>query len=406
MMTNTTLARLREHQEAGTILGAEIKSPRFRHADKRFSGVDIIVHDVDGEVLDDNGCFVSWRDLGLKRSPDSLPGLWISVMINELEPNGPKGKRFTFSRVRAVAKQLEQLKGSEGTVLIGKVVTFVERGALINIGNEIVGMVKREELCADFSKKPGDVLKIGELVPVELLKVDGEHVYLSYRKVVEPAFVSSFTSGDVVVGTVVNMALSTGTQDRPRTPKAFVNLGGPVDGCLRQDKLKAGVTLKDAYQVGQERLFRVTFVDAASRKIRLKPFEHEDDPARVELEMAALAAGLNSVSWEERMWANLAPESARTATAEVSLEALVSEFLQLRADGSHAVIPAEGSETPSIGAHTLLVPVAALTAIAHEHEGAACSGVCGGNCGKECPGQCAAGCGGNCTGCPCAAVAG
>jgi ribosomal protein S1 len=146
--------------------------------------VQISVFDQDDTLIDDDGCFVAFRELGLKRKPEKLMGQGIFVAIGDLQLHGPRGKRFTFSRIEAVKRRMADLQAQIGAVIEAVVVAIVANGVLADIGNHIVGKVSTAELSS-LPQSPRQLVAVGDRIEVKLLGVCGENITLSRRQVFE-----------------------------------------------------------------------------------------------------------------------------------------------------------------------------------------------------------------------------
>ena len=72
--------------------------------------------------------------------------------------------------LRSDIKDMKDLK--PGMELMGTVRNVIDFGAFVDIGVHQDGLVHITEISHKFVKHPGDVLKVGEIVKVWVLKVD------------------------------------------------------------------------------------------------------------------------------------------------------------------------------------------------------------------------------------------
>ena len=68
--------------------------------------------------------------------------------------------------------KLEDLK--EGMILTGTVRNVIDFGAFVDIGVKYDGLVHISEMSEKFIKNPSDVVSVGDIVKVKVIKIDME----------------------------------------------------------------------------------------------------------------------------------------------------------------------------------------------------------------------------------------
>lgn len=86
--------------------------------------------------------------------------------------------------LRSDVLKLEDLK--EGMVLSGTVRNVIDFGAFVDIGVKHDGLVHISEMSDKFIKNPSDVVSVGDIVKVRIIKIDtrktkGRSFYEKYR---------------------------------------------------------------------------------------------------------------------------------------------------------------------------------------------------------------------------------
>lgn len=278
-VSNSNWSTLAQLQSSETIVTVTLDGPATSRTGK-FCGAYATIEGERG--------FIPFSELGLKRKPEELAGMEVPVKVIESVARGPRGRRLLLSRTQAVSvlqtQRLDELDAlAEPRLVEGKVISLDDFGALVDLGNEVIGLAHRTLLHADRSKKPADVLRVGDAAKFAIVSIDRERmrVGLSLRAVAEPEFVRTFEAGTDVIGTVAR------TTERG----VFVDLGGCVDGFLRADKLPKGTAPDNAYTVGEKYLFRVTFVDPERGFIRLRPARVASPQPEPEVVLADFRAG-------------------------------------------------------------------------------------------------------------------
>ena len=69
-----------------------------------------------------------------------------------------------------------------GMVLSGTVRNVIDFGAFVDIGVHQDGLVHISEIAERYVKHPSDVLKVGDIVKVVVLKVEGKRISLSIKQ--------------------------------------------------------------------------------------------------------------------------------------------------------------------------------------------------------------------------------
>ena len=82
---------------------------------------------------------------------------------------------------------VNQIKGMTrefqiGEIIIGKVIKILEFGAIVDLGGGKDGMIHISELKEGFVQKVEDVLNIGDMVKVKIVKVENGKVGLSAKR--------------------------------------------------------------------------------------------------------------------------------------------------------------------------------------------------------------------------------
>ncbi|MDL2289452.1 S1 RNA-binding domain-containing protein [Clostridia bacterium OttesenSCG-928-F22] len=76
---------------------------------------------------------------------------------------------------------------AQGTIVDGKVNGITKFGAFIQLDAEHTGMVHISEVAEGFVKDINEHLKLGDVVRVKVLSIDGEKIALSIKKAQPPA---------------------------------------------------------------------------------------------------------------------------------------------------------------------------------------------------------------------------
>jgi ribosomal protein S1 len=180
------------------------------------------------DVADLKG-FIPSSQLRTGGSNDNLVGTKIEVKVLEADP---KKNKLIFSQRQAAAEQRDQMVDGilsnleEDQVVKGEVVRIADFGAFVDI-NGIDGLLPISEISWSRIKHPSDMIKLGEIVEVKIIKIDNElkRISLSLKRMGEDPWhqiEGEFKEGQVITGTV-NKVTSFG---------AFINIFPGVEALL------------------------------------------------------------------------------------------------------------------------------------------------------------------------------
>ena len=81
-------------------------------------------------------------------------------------------RRYAKTNLRSDVLKLEDLK--EGMILTGTVRNVIDFGAFIDIGVKHDGLVHISEMSDKFIKNPSEIVSVGDIVKVKVIKIDLE----------------------------------------------------------------------------------------------------------------------------------------------------------------------------------------------------------------------------------------
>ena len=164
---------------------------------------------------------------------------WVgkSITLKVIELNRRRNRAILSERAamqerRAAEKERLLKELVEGDVRIGRITSIRDFGVFVDVGGAD-GLVHLSELSWERTPKtPNDLFKVGEEVPVFILKVDQENkkIALSIRRAQPERWieiVSRYREGQIVPGQVTKLAPF----------GAFVRLEGPIEGLVHISEL-------------------------------------------------------------------------------------------------------------------------------------------------------------------------
>ena len=102
----------------------------------------------------------------------------MSDIISELsKPGRDPREDMPKPILRQDVLKLEDLK--EGMILTGTVRNVIDFGAFVDIGVKHDGLVHISELSENYIKNPSDVVSIGDIVKVKVIKIDNDRQKVS-----------------------------------------------------------------------------------------------------------------------------------------------------------------------------------------------------------------------------------
>lgn len=208
---------------------------------------------------------------------DEYVGHRLMFAVTKVKDSSVSLSRRALLEVEQRAKAADLRKTLEvGKVLRGTVVNVQAFGAFVDLGG-IEGLLPVSELAHQRVGHAGEVVKVGDEVEVELLRIEApvphspdkskrkERVTLSMRKLLPDPFEAASASiqeGSIIKGKVVRL----------QPFGAFVELLPGVDGLIHISALSQRRIAhpRDVVTVGEDIEVKVEAVDAAEKRIRLR----------------------------------------------------------------------------------------------------------------------------------------
>ncbi len=225
-------------------------------------------------------CPISQIELGFTEEPSIHVGNSYKFRVIEIRDDGRSVVVSRSALLEEEAKEarertLEQL--SVGSVVQGVVTRLADFGAFVDLGG-IEGLIHISEIGFQHIDHPSEVLKEGETVDVEVLKMEQDRdrlkIGLSRKNLMKDpweAALAELKPGDEFNGTVV----------RTETFGAFVEVRPGVEGLVHVSEMswtKRVTHAGDVVSVGDTVLVKVQQVDVARRRISLSMKSAEGDP--------------------------------------------------------------------------------------------------------------------------------
>ena len=195
-------------------------------------------------------------------------GTRIEARVIEMDRNRNNvvlSRRVVLEEARKAERQEILTKLRPGFRLNGTVSSIVDFGAFVDLGG-IDGLVHISELSGNHVNHPSEVVKVGQVVEVQVLDVDlsRERISLGLKQTTEDPWrtlVQKYPQGALVKGTVTKL-VSFG---------AFVDLGEGVEGLVHISEMAASHVDQPSQvcSVGDEVQVKVMEIDLDRRRISL-----------------------------------------------------------------------------------------------------------------------------------------
>jgi small subunit ribosomal protein S1 len=173
------------------------------------------------------------------------------------------------------ASKKKIIEGIEvGQVLDGTVQRLTQFGAFVDIGG-IDGLVHISEMAWHHVEQPSEVVKVGDQVKVQVLKVDAanDKISLSIKATQEGPWSKvdrEFTAGSIVTGTVKRLAAF----------GAFIEIAPGVEGLVHISQIahRHIATPHEVLKEGQEVQVKILEVNPVEKRVSLSIKETEEAP--------------------------------------------------------------------------------------------------------------------------------
>lgn len=166
---------------------------------------------------------------------------------------------------------------SKGDTVNAVVSNIEPYGAFVDLGNDLEAFLHVSEISWDKNvKHPGDYIKSGQTIKVEIIEVDKDkkRLRVSAKNLIDKpidSFASSHKIGDIVKGTITSLT----------DFGAFVKIDS-VEGLLHNQEISwdKSQNAKNSLKVGDEVEIKIINIDTKTGKISLSKKSLEDSPLK------------------------------------------------------------------------------------------------------------------------------
>jgi len=215
------------------------------------------------------------RGLSGERLREHKSGLVGKTLLLAVIEANLRSQRLVLSERKARRAQRKRLLDglTEGDVRTGTVRSLVDFGAFVDVGG-VDGLVHISELDWKRVARPSEVLSVGDVIEVYVLRVDRERerIGLSRKRLLPDPWqtmAESLNPGDVVQGTVTHVV----------NFGAFVELDDGVEGLVHISEFPDGPMATSAVYPGALVQVRVLRIEPERRRIGLSLRGLDPSPA-------------------------------------------------------------------------------------------------------------------------------
>lgn len=197
------------------------------------------------------------------------------IEVNRSDRNITLSRRRLLEKQRAEAREQLKYTLAEGQTIKGVVKRLADFGAFVDIGG-IDGLLHISEMSYGRLGHPSEMLKVGEMIEVSILKIDlvKDRISLGLKQLaVDPWTMAptKYNAGDTVTGKVVKL-MPFG---------AFVEVEPGVEGLIPISEMSYTRRVghpKEVLKEGDSVQVKVLSLDAENRKLSLSLKQLGDDP--------------------------------------------------------------------------------------------------------------------------------
>jgi small subunit ribosomal protein S1 len=154
----------------------------------------------------------------------------------------------------------------EGGVVEGEITGIVDFGAFIRFGEGIEGLIHISEIDWSLVENPSDVLKEGEKIKAQIIKIENGKVFLSLKALKKDPWKEiqkNYKEEDVIKG-FVSKFISFG---------AFVEIEGGVQGLCHISEFQTREKMEEVLEIGKTYNFKILSINASDHRLSLRVLE-------------------------------------------------------------------------------------------------------------------------------------
>jgi small subunit ribosomal protein S1 len=215
-------------------------------------------------------CPYSQIDLQRAEAPDEHVGKRYLFRISQLRRGGEDivvSRRAVLEDERKEEAKAVRATMLEGSIMQGRVAGLAEFGAFVDLGAGVMGLVHLSELSHAHVTRPGDAVRVGDIVNVKILKLDeaSDRISLSIRQAQKDPW--SEVEEQFKIGKI-----HSGTVRRLTDFGAFVELAPGIEALAPASEFPPSREgWRDGLEPGQSRDWLVLSVDPGQHRISVTP---------------------------------------------------------------------------------------------------------------------------------------
>jgi small subunit ribosomal protein S1 len=154
----------------------------------------------------------------------------------------------------------------EGDIVEGEVTGIVDFGAFIRFGESVEGLIHISEMDWSLVENPQDILKEGEKVKAQVIKIEDGKIFLSLKSLKKDPWKEvekNYKEGDTIKG-FVSKFISFG---------AFVEIDGGIQGLCHISEFQTREKMEEVLEIGKTYNFKILSINVSDHRLSLRVIE-------------------------------------------------------------------------------------------------------------------------------------
>lgn len=174
-----------------------------------------------------------------------------------------EGEKIILSEKEKEEEQTSLGNYKEGNVVEGEVTGIVDFGAFIRFDEGVEGLIHISEMDWSLVENPHDVLKEGEKIKAQVIKIEDGKIFLSLKSLKKDPWKEiekNYKEGDIIKG-FVSKFISFG---------AFVEIDGGIQGLCHISEFQTREKMEEVLEIGKTYNFKILSINASDHRLSLR----------------------------------------------------------------------------------------------------------------------------------------
>ncbi len=174
-----------------------------------------------------------------------------------------EGEKIILSEKGKEEEQTSLGNYKEGNIVEGEVTGIVDFGAFIRFDEGVEGLIHISEMDWSLVENPHDVLKEGEKIKAQVIKIEDGKIFLSLKSLKKDPWKEiekNYKEGDIIKG-FVSKFISFG---------AFVEIDGGIQGLCHISEFQTREKMEEVLEIGKTYNFKILSINASDHRLSLR----------------------------------------------------------------------------------------------------------------------------------------